>query len=189
MKLLPLKHPIMPGKKTQPSSKHRVRSERPMARFYEPLVLLHCLGATRGDHVRSTMIPESEDQSIIELRRRFLDDLSYVCDYEKGGERVTAIAIEDTPQRYVFWLASNANPSEKLTRFLREVLDTLRRISVSHHDYYEGLKQRLVQKCIDFSSRRIKDYWSLFSPVLARCLQNINVEQGRTATFSSNHSK
>lgn len=75
--------------------------ERRLSRFYERLVLLYTLGSTRGEHSYAAL---SIEQSISQLPledvwRRFLNELAYMCDYDKGGDTVTAIGLESSPHR------------------------------------------------------------------------------------------
>jgi hypothetical protein len=138
--------------------------ERQLSRFYEPLVLLHTLGSTRGEITRDTL---SIEQSVPYLplkhvRRRLLNELAYMCDYDKGGDTVTAIGLESTPQRYVFWVASNSCPKRKIVPFLESLLIALRHISATTED--------IAIRCISFATLRVKRYRSLLRPLLRRCL-------------------
>lgn len=154
---------------------------RLLSRFYGPLVLLHVLGQTRGCHTNAL----STGDPLLEtcrLRRQFLNDLSYVCDYDKGGDTVTSIAIEARPQGFVYWLASNKHPDKKVTDFLSNCLKDLRRISRSSVEEIQPLRHELVTQCIQFSTKRIKKYWSCLRPLLQRCFLLLEVEQGTSPT-------
>jgi hypothetical protein len=77
---------------------------RRLSRFYKPLVLLYTLERTRGERTCPTM-PPCEDLAhlpLTDLRRMFLDALAYMCDYDEGGESVTALGLEFTPERCIF---------------------------------------------------------------------------------------
>ncbi|TVY82417.1 hypothetical protein LSUE1_G005846 [Lachnellula suecica] len=95
------------------------------------------------------------------LRRPFLRHLAYLCDYEKGGDTTTAIALQQTPQNIVYWFASNKCPNkeagmaDKTKRFLEEVLGSLKSLK---SDAAEGVASELFDKAVAFSSRRIEDY-------------------------------
>ena len=59
-------------------------------RFYEPLVLLHVL-----DPIGEQRISPCPSEDLVaprlelrELRRNFLEQLAYICDYEKGGTQL-----------------------------------------------------------------------------------------------------
>jgi hypothetical protein len=154
------------GQKSRPCKTPRLDPlERRLSRFYEPLVLLYTLGSTRGEHTYATL---SSKQSISylplkDVRRRFLNELAYMCDYDKGGDTVTAIGLESTPQRYVFWVASNSCPKGKIVPFLESLLIALRRTSATTED--------IAVQCISFAATRVKKYRSHLNPLLRRCLE------------------
>lgn len=67
-----------------------------LSRFYEPLVLLRLLGQSRGNHQ-----PKPHDVNAGQaVRRDFLRNLSYICDFEKGGDTCTAIGLADLGASY-----------------------------------------------------------------------------------------
>ncbi|OAX85471.1 hypothetical protein ACJ72_00150 [Emergomyces africanus] len=163
----------MAGKGRKPPSKRRASSsteisrryptkyQRLLRRFYEPLVLLHTLGPTRGSH--TSPVPLSP-------RRSFLNELAYVCDYEKGGDTVTAIGLESTPQSSTFWVASNTPPAAKIVPFLNTLLQTLKLIANSPSERDSG---GVVELCVAFGARRIKKYRSLFTRDLEGCRNHL----------------
>lgn len=94
-----------------------------LSRFYEVSLLLQLLGQSRGDH-KPKLHDLNRDQS---TRRGFLQNLCYICDFDKGGDSCTAIGLEELDTRYRFWVASNKGTAE-ITRFLENVLGSLRNI-------------------------------------------------------------
>lgn len=153
---------------TEISRRYPNKRERLLRRFYEPLVLLHTLGSTRGGHTNRLPVSPSDSSLVQDCRRSFLNELAYVCDYEKGGDTVTAIGLESTPQGCTFWVASNTSPTAKIIPFLKLLLQTLERIANSKAPE-QGDKEDIAKLCISFGSRRIKKYRSLFSRELAGC--------------------
>lgn len=90
---------------TKPSpqpKRFRSPDERQIHRFYEPLVLLFTLGRTRADRTPEDPRMDMTSLSIRDARRKFLKALAYAYDYEKGGDTVTAIGLEQTPEANVF---------------------------------------------------------------------------------------
>src|SRR3954453_12555270 len=73
-------------------------------RFYEPLTLLSAYGKSQGKHVKSyeTSSEGYLDSGNKTLRKKFLDELAYTCDYLPSGGTVAAIAIQDGPQ-LIYW--------------------------------------------------------------------------------------
>ncbi|EER38803.1 conserved hypothetical protein [Histoplasma capsulatum var. duboisii H88] len=153
---------------TEISRRYPNKRERLLRRFYEPLVLLHTLGSTRGAHTNRLPVSPSDNSLVQDCRRSFLNELAYVCDYDKGGDTVTAIGLESTPQGCTFWVASNTSPTAKIIPFLKLLLQTLERIANSKAPG-QGDKEDIAKLCISFGSRRIKKYRSLFSRELAGC--------------------
>ncbi|KAF4630002.1 hypothetical protein G7Y89_g8139 [Cudoniella acicularis] len=93
-------------------------------RFYEAILMLHILGRNRGDRISEEDAhhsdPEPLELDARRLRRPFLRHLAYLCDFEKGGDSATAIAIQQTPQGVVYWVASNevSGKSDRMKDFL-----------------------------------------------------------------------
>ncbi|KLJ10751.1 hypothetical protein EMPG_13894 [Blastomyces silverae] len=178
----------MPGKRKKPPRKKSASSsseifrrypnkrERLLRRFYEPLVLLHTLGSTRGIHTKPQSSSPLDDSSVRDCRRSFLNELAYVCDYDKGGDTVTAIGLESTPQGSTFWVASNTSPAAKIIPFLKTLLQTLERI-VNAKAPSQGDKEGIAKLCISFASKRIKKYRSLFSREFEGCKKYIEANK------------
>ena len=106
-----------------------------------------------------------------ELRRTFLDQLAYVCDHVKGGDTVTAIALEALPSGVTFWITSNTNVSAVTASFLHGILSTLQSLT-SHppNSSSTSTENDLPQRCIDFNLKRTKAYYHLLQRPLRQCL-------------------
>lgn len=120
-----------------------------MARFYEPLYMLRALGQTRDAHTRQ---PSSSD-TIIRTRRKFLENLCYICDFTRGGESCTAIGLEEQPDKYQFWVSSN-DQITKIVQFLKEALEFLYRISDSG-EVDLATVNHFILFCAEFAKSRI----------------------------------
>ncbi|KAF7515266.1 hypothetical protein PCG10_003542, partial [Penicillium crustosum] len=97
---------------------------RLLSRLYEALVFLLLLGQSRGEHTSRTFYL---DESTV-TRRRFLQNLAYMCDFEKGGKTCTAIGLQECETCYRLWLASNEENGQT-KEFLQKVLLSLQKIS------------------------------------------------------------
>lgn len=95
------------------------------------------------------------------LQRKFLHNLSYVCDFEKGGKSCTAIGLEDSETCYKFWVASN-KASNKTVDFLKNALNQLKNVASHSPQDLETSKKAFVDFCLKFATSRVKDE--------ARCL-------------------
>lgn len=159
---------------TSPNRPRLAPHERQLSRFYEPLVLLYTLGSTRGEHTRSVPFDatNSAHLPLKDLKRNFLSDLVYMCDYDKGGDTVTAIGLEFKPQGHIFWVASNKCPETKIVPFLKSLLIRIRQVAAASIPVPEQVEE-LAAKCINFATPRIKKYKSLLRPLLRRCQHHL----------------
>ena len=150
------------SQRCQPNKRNKV-----LHRFYEPLVLLHVLDRVQGDHVPRQREDSSppDHASRTELRRRFLESLAYVCDYEKGGDTMTAIFVTSTPLTY--HIASNKPLPETnpVVPFLDSLLKRLR--TVTHSAV--GEERQILENCVAFSEKRISTYWRFLQNSLKIC--------------------
>lgn len=151
-------------------------------RFYEPLVLLYVLDRTQGDHV-SRQDPErlpSGEISLQELQRRLLDALSYVCDFDKGGDTITAIAAASAPLTY--YVATNENSAEKAVPFLHSLLRRLKELYDVDPRRLSESERSILEYCVDFSEKRVQTYWKFLKESLTQCRNEFleaSVAQGK----------
>jgi hypothetical protein len=166
------------SKKTQHSNRNKI-----LHRFYEPLVLLHVLDTRQGGHLprqRNDSSP-SEHGDRTDLRRRFLESLAYVCDYAKGGDTITAVAVSACPLTY--HIASNNRLSEDnlVALFLDSLLKKLKAASNSA----VPKEACILAECVEFSGKRISTYWRFLQIAIHDCqkaLVNIEDRPRRLAT-------
>ena len=177
------KKPASKKKRKQPFAKEeektqtrrRCPEDRLRNRFYEPLVLLHVLD--RNGQQRISRCP-SEDLlapqlQLRELRRTFLDQLAYVCDYIKGGDTVTAMALETQPSGVTFWVASNTEPSAGTISFVRWILNTLQSLVLSRPEQRIIIEDDIARRCIEFNIKRVKTYQTLMQRPLQNCIASL----------------
>lgn len=164
-------------KKKKPISPNAPRldpHQRILSRFYEPLILLCTLGRTRGEH-RPADFPRSADVTIWPLkyvRRLFLNQLAFLCDYDTGGDSVTAISIQHTPQERIFLIAANICPSRKIVPFVQNCVLLLKYAAESRVAIDEAIDLFLAA-CIDHAKPRIKAYSRFFTRQLNACRENL----------------
>lgn len=163
-----------------PNAPRLDREERQLSRFYEPLILMDILGNVRKEHdvVKSFSFLDISQLPIKNVRRQFLRDLSYMCDYKKGGDTVTAIGLQKTPQCYVFWVAANTCPNKKIVPFLKKLLKRLQVVSRNENAVTdEDEEHSLAAMCIHFANKRIKDYCSLLKPLFEMCTRYLETRE------------
>lgn len=143
-------------------------------RFYEPLILLDTLGPTRAPHDRDPREPST----IEERRRRLLRNLSYLCDYSKGGDSTAAIGLQETQSAYVFWIASNSASSDddKVTTFLKDTLDELRKI-VQDPNATAHAQREFTRRCIRFAKARIDKEHKQLRKKITECQQYLDLAE------------
>ena len=142
-------------------------------RFYEPLVLLYVLDRTQGDHISRQDLERlpSGEISLEELQRRLLDSLSYVCDFDKGGDTITAIAAASAPLTY--YVATNNNSVEKVVPFLRSLLAQLGELYDFDPQRLSESESSILEYCVDFGEKRVKTYWRLLRESLKKCRKDL----------------
>ena len=158
-------------------------------RFYEPLVLLHVLDPTQGDHVREEADRLPLDiTSSRELRRRFVSALAYICDFKKGGDSFTAIFVTQSP--LIYYIACNKGPRPETLSFLQETLDHLEKVYDLNEEQRAKAKGKILAECVKFSNKRLKAYWDFLRNALVRCeeiLRHGPGSQGESTTCISRH--
>jgi hypothetical protein len=164
-------------KKKKPSSPNAPRldpHERILGRFYEPLILLCTLGRTRGEH-QPADFPRSANVTkwpLKYVRRLFLNQLAFLCDYDTGGDSVTAISIQHTPQERIFWIAANSSPSKRIAPFMQARLVLLKNVA-ENRVVVDDTMDHFLAACIDHAKPRIKTYLQFFTKELEACRKNL----------------
>jgi hypothetical protein len=157
------------------------KDSRLLARFYEPLFFLRALGQTRGAHTRQ---PRNTDDAT-ERRRKFLENLCFVCDFTKGGESCTAMALEDCTIKYQFWISSNGN-NAGVVEFLREALRFLcGTIHLTGQEQVD-MESEFTQFCAEFAKSRIAEGQKQLQTQSKQCLEKMQdwtTKRGKRGKF------
>jgi hypothetical protein len=157
---------VRPGKPRLDST------ERLLHRFYEPLVLLSILEPTRGDLEPNSTSRFNTAESY-NLWHKFLDQISWLCDYKKGGTTVSSIAVQATIQGPTYWLAANSNPSAMAKPHLEWVLGELTNLHNLSPDQLQIVEDEIVARSIAFSSEKIKTYGRLLCKSIKFVLEHL----------------
>jgi hypothetical protein len=116
-------------------------------------VLLHILDPNGEQRTpRAVDVTDTPDMELRELRRTFLDPLAYVCDNIKGGDTVTAMALEVQPSGNVFWVASNSGVSTRTISFLRRVPSTLQGLEMCRTESGKSANRPRFVRCVSSSA-------------------------------------
>ncbi|KAF1972949.1 hypothetical protein BU23DRAFT_589890 [Bimuria novae-zelandiae CBS 107.79] len=175
----PMKDEADDGTVEEVRTEPRDPDETMLSRLWSPRlylgVLLYTLGRTRGEHMRDITCDGTKIANLPHkyLIRKLLCSLAYVCDYDKGGDTVTAIGLEFKPRGHIFWIASNNNQTTKTVPFLVLLLSQIHQVSIDAAVISPEQVEDLAAKSIDFAARRIKAYRNHLKPVLRRCLDHL----------------
>lgn len=143
---------------------------RLIARFFEVLLLLSVLKRVQGPH----LTVNHDASSLSSTRRRFLQNLSFLCDYKKGGDSTSAVAIEDTPEFYRFLITSNEGPKDSVVSFLGHVLDSITSIIRDASELRDEALEELTRYCCSFSEQRMKKEVKLLARTTKKCLDYLS---------------
>ena len=125
-----------------------------MHRFYEPLQLLAILNVDRGPGEVDLPADQRSGEARMAMRR-FLDDLSWLCDNKHGGETVSAVAAQSSSEGNIFWLVSRY---EQSFDHLKWVLTELKAVPGSTDEEVFVIGMAIAEKSILFSKNKVKNY-------------------------------
>ena len=125
--------------------------------FNQKLLLLNVLAEFNGSHIERQAEKETSDTSERELRRDFLDKISYLCDTEKGGRTVTAGALQSLLHDNVLWLAANEGVSEGTRYFVEWILRNLAKLT---HEDKDMTVELIFGEAVGRAHQRISFYQS-----------------------------
>jgi hypothetical protein len=143
-----------------------------LSRLFENLALFHVLKRVDGPHAVDAHVPDT----LQDARRRFLKNLSYICDYRKGGDTTTSMAIEDKEKSAVFWIAANSTPNDKVVSFLTEVLELLRKEPKETEKDQKALENKLAKICAEFAAPRLKKECKLLHRATRHCEKYLKLD-------------
>ncbi|GAB1312329.1 hypothetical protein MFIFM68171_02539 [Madurella fahalii] len=157
--------------------------------FFPPLILLTCLNGVcpQGPSQKASDSPRNPNQSPREMFHTLVNKLAQICDFQPGGDTVTAVAVIRLDGRICYVLASNRRSTAALSKAcagLAAVLDILKsNLEVETRDSDEMVEKRLMQKILDLNTVRVGSYLTSLSKNLQMCLTKCddNTPEGRAA--------
>ncbi|KAH8197382.1 hypothetical protein TruAng_008441 [Truncatella angustata] len=129
-------------------------------RFYEHLLVLYEYDSVRGEHTAENPEPGLG---------RFLDDLAFLCEYEKGGNACTAIGVQDSEELFIFWVAANFGSRKKIVPFLESLLKEFANLSQTSSAATSDHEHRLKASCINYARLKIKALKDLLLRAVSDC--------------------
>jgi hypothetical protein len=92
------------------------------------------------------------------LWHKFLDELSWLGDYELGGKSVTSIGVEDGDVGVRYWVAANGRVREKTFSHIKWVLQRLQTVEGLTKCELKNLAQEIFVRSIGLSRKKIANY-------------------------------
>lgn len=156
----------------------RDQYQRLIFRLYGALFFLQILG-----HIRAPgTVINLDFFTDLGIRRRFLSNLTFLCDYAKGGSSTTAIAVENSYSGNLFWISSNQGTSEIVVAFLKPFMLSPKEFHIQPKHPNAEAKHELLQTSIRFSDYRIRKQTQALANTASRCqtrlVENKVAEEG-----------
>ncbi|KAK4574801.1 hypothetical protein LTR86_001643 [Recurvomyces mirabilis] len=158
-----------------------------LRRFYEVLILLRVLGQVQGERIRNPdfEVGSLERLDLKQMRRLVMYHLCVMCDYEKGGGTVTAMAAQDHPGGSLYWIAVNGS-LPKIRKFLVETLASLqartRELLSSPLQTTAFFEQTIFTSFAEFQRARTKTYWDFMQ-------RHVETELKRAREYPARHAE
>jgi hypothetical protein len=108
-----------------------------------------------------------------------------MCDFLKGGDTVTAMAMEDLPNGPQYWITTNAQP-QKIRDFLHGILQMLESQALSTPAGSFTLQTCLIQKFVNLQRTRLKFYQKQLNTNIEQELKRVELS---SETSKSQHGK
>jgi hypothetical protein len=137
-------------------------ADRQRKRFYEPLILLSVLEPVQGERIPEQLDVYHPEES--RNRHKVLSSLCEMCDYTKGGNSVTALAVQLTPAGPVYWVASNQQVERRIVPFLMGILERLGEFgqSIAGEEEIATFEEALFRSFTLFNRKRMRETCRLF---------------------------
>lgn len=134
--------------------------------------MLCVLGKVRGPHI----LANPDFSNIGAVRRRFLKNLAFLCDFTKGGSSTTSLAVQDRHDCNVFWIASNKGPSEPVLKFLESVIGAVKESRHASEREKTETEENLTHRCIVFAAQRVRNQARGLSSTVKRCQGHVTTQ-------------
>ncbi|KIW18410.1 hypothetical protein PV08_02698 [Exophiala spinifera] len=124
--------------------------------FYGCLVLLRLLTPNRSraisDRSVDPAVPRRNEWHV------FLDSLAWLADHKGAGETVTSIAVEPSPARPTYWVASNSYIKPEALQHVNSVLSALQQETSLDRSSSRELIRKIARDSIEFSGLHVREY-------------------------------
>lgn len=154
--------------------------------FRERIILLEIL-QHKHSPLDPALAPRSEAVTRDPTWQVFLDQLSWLCDYDKGGNSTSSIAVEGTPEGPKYWLAANFDKNREGVKHLRKVLGMLSRLSTLPLDKHRPVCDEILKDSIDFCERKFSNYERSLKTAIHFAVKSIDPEEDSQGIIAPTH--
>ncbi len=116
-------------------------------RFYEAVILIS-IPRPSSSHSK---VPRSS-------WRVFLDDLSWLCDTESGGQTVTLVGAEQISHAVRFWISANGRVKLRSLTHLNWILSELQKLASDSELIAEHVEGQILHAAVRSSHVRVGDH-------------------------------
>jgi len=151
--------------------------------FRERIILLEIL-QYKHSPLEPALAPRFEVVTRDPTWQVFLNQLSWLCDFDKGGDSTSSIAVEGTPAGPKYWLAANFDKKKEGVQHLREVLRMLSKLETLPPEKHRPIGNRILKDSIDFSERKFSHYEKSLKTAIHFAGKSINWEEHSLGTLA-----
>lgn len=134
--------------------------------FYSSLILLGLLNPLKSVK-RPQAYLQAEGNPTVNPWHCFLDDLSFLLDYQSGGKTVTSIAAENHKGSPIFWVSTTQSDARKSLDHMKWILGLLRDIRLEEA---ERLAFRISKASVAMSNNKVKNYRNIMTKVMEKAI-------------------
>ncbi|KAE8341966.1 hypothetical protein BDV24DRAFT_150756 [Aspergillus arachidicola] len=122
---------------------------RDVTEFYEMVCFIYSLNPVRGNRIKPVSSAENDGFEVAKCRRDFADAIAYFCAYSCDPDNVTAVAVGRKDTKVVIWVASNANVSRGVLKFLdNDVFNMVQRLAKMKQGQLPSEEKRTVTRLL-----------------------------------------
>ncbi|KAE9363186.1 hypothetical protein N431DRAFT_357094 [Stipitochalara longipes BDJ] len=141
-------------------------------RFYGPIILLSALNDACVDS-RPVKFPDLSfhaEQSPERAFHDFVNKLAQLCDIERGGKTVTALAVLKYPDHIQYRFTSNQRKSVELDRTQEFITSILFALGKAEEPDFQHLTSNILRKSLSFTRPRVEPYVKALKKEVISCI-------------------
>jgi hypothetical protein len=147
-------------------------------KFYGPIILLSALNDACMDN-RLVKFPDlslDAEKSPEHGFHDFVNKLAQLCDIERGGKTVTALAVLQYPDHIQYRFTSNNREPGELNRTQKFITTILNALDRAEKRNAQGITSNILRTSLCFTRPRVEGYVKALKDEVARCISAIQRE-------------